>query len=214
MSNDAPLARRGMMLVLSSPSGAGKSTLSRLLIERDRGGVELSVSATTRNPRAGEIDGVHYHFVTREAFSASVAAGAFLEHAQVFDHFYGTLRTPVEAALGAGRDVLFDVDWQGARQLHAAAQGDVVRVFVLPPSLTALRARLQARAQDPDDVIERRMGKAIDEIAHWDEYDYVLINDRLEETYQALHAILSAERLKRLRQPGLARVVQELTARA
>jgi guanylate kinase len=203
-----------MMLVLSSPSGAGKSTLSRLLIERDRGGVELSVSATTRNPRVGEIDGVHYHFVTRESFNASVAAGAFLEHARVFDHFYGTLRTPVEAALGAGRDVLFDVDWQGARQLHAAAQGDVVRVFVLPPSLTALRARLKARAQDPDDVIERRMGKAIDEIAHWDEYDYVLINDRLEETYEALRAILSAERLKRLRQPGLERVVQELTARA
>ena len=203
--------RRGLMLVISSPSGAGKSSLSRQLIaEHER--LELSVSCTTRAPRPGETDGVEYHFVTPERFEELVAQDAFLEWADVHDHRYGTLRAPVMAALEAGRDVVFDNDWQGGRQITARAREDVVLVFILPPSLAALRERLQGRAQDAADVIERRLTRAAGEIAHYDEYDYVIVNDRFETAYAALRQIYLGEQHRRRRQPGLAAFVAELTA--
>ena len=203
--------RRGLMLVISSPSGAGKSSLSRQLIaEHER--LELSVSCTTRAPRPGETDGVEYHFVTPERFEELVAQDAFLEWADVHDHRYGTLRAPVMAALEAGRDVVFDIDWQGGRQITARAREDVVLVFILPPSLAALRERLQGRAQDAADVIERRLTRAAGEIAHYDEYDYVIVNDRFETAYAALRQIYLGEQHRRRRQPGLAAFVAELTA--
>ena len=203
--------RRGLMLVISSPSGAGKSSLSRQLIaEHER--LELSVSCTTRAPRPGETDGVEYHFVTPERFEELVAQDAFLEWADVHDHRYGTLRAPVMAALEAGRDVVFDIDWQGGRQITARAREDVVLVFILPPSLAALRERLQGRAQDAADVIERRLTRAAGEIAHYDEYDYVIVNDRFETAYEALRQIYLGEQHRRRRQPGLAAFVAELTA--
>lgn len=203
--------RRGLMLVISSPSGAGKSSLSRRLIA-EHARLELSVSCTTRAPRPGETDGVEYHFVTPERFEELVAQDAFLEWADVHDHRYGTLRAPVMTALEAGRDVVFDIDWQGGRQITARAREDVVLVFILPPSLAALRERLQGRAQDAADVIERRLTRAAGEIAHYDEYDYVIVNDRFETAYAALRQIYLGEQHRRRRQPGLAAFVAELTS--
>ncbi|MDX2236274.1 MAG: guanylate kinase [Hyphomonadaceae bacterium] len=197
MSNEGP--RRGLMLALSSPSGAGKSTLARRLIADDAAFV-LSVSATTRNPRPGEVDGREYHFMTREVFEAEADRGAFLEWARVFDHYYGTPKAPVDAALAEGRDVLFDVDWQGARALRAAAEDDVVGVFLLPPSIEELERRLRARAQDGEDVIAKRMARSADEISHWAEYDYVLVNRDLDMTLAHIKAIVAVERMKRRRQ--------------
>ncbi|MAS44817.1 MAG: guanylate kinase [Rhodobacteraceae bacterium] len=202
--------RRGILFILSSPSGAGKSTISRRLLADDRE-FSFSISATTRAPRPGEVDGREYHFRTREQFEAMVEAGELLEHAEVFGNFYGTPRAPVEAALEAGRDVLFDVDWQGGQQLrNSALREAVASVFILPPSIAELERRLRARAQDPDAVIAHRMARARDEISHWDAYDYVLINDDLDRCEQEIRRILAAERLRRARRPGLVGFVQGL----
>ncbi|MBL8550844.1 MAG: guanylate kinase [Hyphomonadaceae bacterium] len=207
MSSDEQ--RRGLMLALSSPSGAGKSTLAKMLVQRDAA-IALSISATTRAPRPAEREGREYHFMAREEFEAMASRGEFLEWALVFDNFYGTPRAPVEAALAAGRDVLFDVDWQGARALRAAAPSDVVGVFILPPSHGELERRLRARAEDSEEVIQRRMARSAGEIAHWEEYDYVLVNRDVEATHAALVAILAAERLKRGRQSWLPAFVEGL----
>jgi guanylate kinase len=203
------IARRGLMLVLSSPSGAGKTTLSRRLLENDSG-LSLSVSMTTRPKRAGERCGVDYVFVSGDAFDAAVRDGALLEHATVFDHRYGTPKAPVDAALAQGRDVLFDIDWQGTQQVRERARDDLVSIFVLPPSHAELERRLKARAQDADDVVARRMAKANDEISHWAEYDYVIINDDLDRALAGITIILAAERLKRPRQEGLSDFVRGL----
>ena len=208
---NAAVARRGVMLVLSSPSGAGKTTLSRRLLEMDSA-VELSVSVTTRRKRSGEVEGRDYHFIDRARFDSLVRAGDLLEWAEVFDHCYGTPRAPVETALAAGRDVLFDIDWQGTQQLREKARSDLVSVFVLPPSVPELERRLKARAQDADDVIHSRMAKAADEMSHWAEYDYVVINSDLERAFRDVCAILAAERLKRERQTGLSTFVRTLQA--
>ncbi len=210
MSNEAP-ARRGLMLVLSSPSGAGKSTLARMLM-RDEAGMQLSVSATTRARRASEADGREYYFLDRARFEAMAARGEFLEWAVVFDNLYGTPRAPVDAALRAGADVLFDVDWQGARALREAAPADVAAIFILPPSMPELERRLRARAEDPEEVIARRMARSADEISHWTEYDYVLVNDDIDATHAKIRAILAAERLKRARQTWLAPHVAAMLA--
>ena len=191
------------MLILSSPSGAGKTTLAARLLDGD-GALTLSVSATTRPPRPGEIEGAHYFFIERATFEARREAGDFLEWAEVFGNLYGTPRGPVEAALAAGRDVVFDIDWQGTRQISRAAPADVVRVFILPPSRATLKERLRARAADSEDVVARRMAGAAEEISHWDEYDYVLVNDDLDATLGLLQSILTTERLRRERRPGLA----------
>jgi len=205
-----PVARRGLLFILSSPSGAGKSTLSRRLLSDDDG-FTFSISATTRPPRPGEVDGREYHFLTRERFDAMVAAGELLEHAEVFGNFYGTPRAPVEAALAAGRDVLFDVDWQGGQQLRNSALKDaVVSVFILPPSIAELERRLRARGQDSAEVIDGRMARAFDEISRWDAYDYVLINDDLDRCEREVRAILAAERLRRDRRHGLVPFVKGL----
>ena len=203
--------RRGLMFVLSSPSGAGKTTLSRLLIER-MPGLKMSVSATTRPMRPGEVDGRDYFFVDKPKFEAMVAQGELLEWATVFDNRYGTPRAPVETALSAGQDVLFDIDWQGTQQLREKARADVVSVFILPPSAADLEKRLHTRAQDSDDVIHARMAKAADEMSHWAEYDYVVINNDLETAFADVKAILAAERLKRERQIGLSEFVRGLQA--
>jgi guanylate kinase len=208
---NAAVARRGVMLVLSSPSGAGKTTLSRRLLEMDPA-LELSISVTTRRKREGEVDGRDYHFIDRARFDSLVRTGELLEWAEVFDHCYGTPRAPVEAALAAGRDVLFDIDWQGTQQLREKARWDLVSVFVLPPSVPELERRLKARAQDADDVIHSRMAKAADEMSHWAEYDYVVINRDLERAFRDVCAILAAERLKRERQTGLSSFVRALQA--
>lgn len=197
-----PLVRRGLLFVLSSPSGAGKSTIARKLIEAD-GALEMSVSATTRHPRPGEVDGRDYHFVDVPRFKDMVANGDFLEWAHVFGHRYGTPRAPVDQMLDEGRDVLFDIDWQGAQQLHQQAGGDTVRVFVLPPSMDELERRLRSRGTDSEEVITARMQRAAAEISHWDGYDYVLVNDDVERCIHSVRAILEAERLKRSRQTGL-----------
>jgi guanylate kinase len=197
------------MLVLSSPSGAGKTTLTRRLKDEDCE-VELSISWTTRPPREGEIDGVHYHFVSKDAFRAQRAADGFLEWAEVHDHLYGSPKAPVMKALESGRDVLFDIDWQGAQQLTNSAAADVVKVFILPPSMIDLRKRLESRAQDSKDVIKRRLSNAYSEISRWDGYDYVLLNDDLDQCYGRLCAIVAAERLRRQRQPWLPGFVQAL----
>jgi guanylate kinase len=199
------------MLVLSSPSGAGKTTLSRMLLEIDPA-VELSVSVTTRRQRPGEIDGRHYHFIDRKRFDAMKRDGGLLEAAEVFGHCYGTPRAPVEAALARGHDVLFDIDWQGTQQLREKARSDLVSVFVLPPAIPELERRLKARAQDQDDVIRTRMAKAADEMSHWAEYDYVVINRDLDQAFADVRAILAAERLKRERQTGLSAFVRGLQA--
>jgi len=210
-STPAPLARRGLLFVLSSPSGAGKSTIARMLLEADDA-IEMSVSATTRPKRPGEVDGRDYHFVDVGRFKDMVARGEFLEWAHVFDHRYGTPRTPVDALLGGGRDVLFDIDWQGAQQLYQQAGGDVVRVFILPPSMTELGRRLSSRGTDEPEVVVRRMARAAAEISHWDSYEYVLINDDIERCFADVKAILHVERLKRKRQTGLIGFVRGLTA--
>ncbi len=202
--------RRGLLLILSSPSGAGKSTISRKLLAADRN-LEMSVSVTTRPIRPGEVDGRDYHFVDLARFKDMVAAGEFLEWAHVFGQRYGTPRAPVEAMLAQGRDVLFDIDWQGAQQLYQLAGADVVRVFILPPSMDELERRLRGRGTDSDEVIDARMSRAAAEIGHWDGYDYVLVNDDAEACFQKVQTILDAERLKRSRQGGLIGFVRNLT---
>lgn len=209
-AGEAPkIARRGLLFVLSSPSGAGKTTLSRRLLEAD-GGIAMSVSVTTRKPRPGEVDGVDYLFADDAAFEAMKARGELLEWARVFDHCYGTPRKAVMAAIDAGKDVLFDIDWQGAQQLSEKMSSDVVRVFVLPPSGEALEQRLRTRAQDHEDVVKRRMAAASSEISHWAEYDYVIVNHDVEDSVRAVVSILVAERLKRERLLGLSAFVREL----
>ena len=203
--------RRGVLFVLSSPSGAGKSTISRMLLQSDPQ-LQMSVSATTRPMRPGEQDGVDYHFVDVPRFKQMVADGAFLEWAHVFGHRYGTPAAPVDAILSSGRDVLFDIDWQGAQQLHQLAGGDVVRVFILPPSMDELERRLRARNTDSDEVIAARMSRAASEIGHWDGYDHVLVNDDAVRCFEQVRTILQAERLKRSRQTGLIGFVRKLTA--
>ena len=212
MRPGAVIARRGLMLVLSSPSGAGKTTLSRRLLAEDQG-VALSVSVTTRKMRPGEVDGRDYHFIDRQRFDALVEKSELLEWAEVFDNYYGTPKKPVMEALAAGRDVLFDVDWQGTQQLRDKAPKDIVSIFVLPPSIPELEKRLHKRAQDDYETIHRRMAKAADEMSHWAEYDYVVINRELDRAFVEVKAILSAERLKRERQPGLSDFVRELQAK-
>jgi guanylate kinase len=206
------VARRGLMLVLSSPSGTGKTTLSRRLLEIDPA-VQLSVSATTRPQRPAEVDGRDYHFVDRTRFDEMVRKGQLLEWAEVFGNRYGTPRAPVEEALSRGQDVLFDIDWQGTQQLRDKVSKDFVSVFLLPPSVPELERRLTTRAQDSDEVIRGRMAKAADEMSHWAEYDYVLLNRDVDETFAQLQAILTAERLKRERQPGLSDFVRGLQAK-
>ena len=206
------MARRGLLIILSSPSGAGKSTLARSLRAWDPS-IAFSISATTRAPRPGEEDGREYYFRSREAFEEMVAQGEMLEHAEVFGNLYGSPLGPVEKAITAGNDVLFDIDWQGGQQIRNSALGkDVVSVFVLPPSIAELERRLRARAQDSDEVIAGRMQKSLDEISHWAEYDYVLINRDLDEAAEELRTILTAERLRRGRQPGLSDFVRRLNA--
>lgn len=203
------IKRRGLMLVLSSPSGAGKTTISRKLLESDPE-VSLSVSATTRPPRPGEVEGKDYFFVTRERFEEMVDKDAFLEHATVFDHRYGTPRAPVEATLVAGGDVLFDIDWQGTQQLSDKVPSDLVRIFILPPSTQELEKRLYTRAQDSAEVVRTRMARAADEMSHWAEYDYIVINEDIERSLVEVSAILKAERLRRDRQVGLRDFVERL----
>jgi len=205
--------RRGLMLVLSSPSGAGKSTLSRLLLEQDDN-ITMSVSTTTRPPRPGEVEGRDYNFVSIDAFENLVAKDGFLEHAKVFDNYYGTPSAAVEDALIKGRDILFDIDWQGTQQLNQKAARDLVRVFILPPGKEELERRLKTRAQDSDAVVAGRMAKANEEISHWAEYDYIIVNDDLEKAEKQLVSILQAERLKRERQTGLVAFVHDITGEA
>lgn len=205
------IVRRGLMLVLSSPSGAGKTTLARRLLEEEPG-IEISISHTTRKQRKGETEGKDYHFVDRDTFTRMRDQGEFLEWAVVFDNYYGTTRKPVERALGEGRDVLFDVDWQGASSLRAKAGDDVVTVFILPPTAADLEQRLNVRAQDPPEVVRRRMLGANNEIQHWQEYDYVVINHDVEQSVAAVRAILAAERLRGSRLTGLKDFVQNLLA--
>ncbi len=210
------MTRRGLLLILSSPSGAGKSTLSRKLMAWDQD-LSFSVSATTRSPRTGEVDGREYYFKTRAAFQAMVKDGQMLEHAEVFGNFYGSPRGPVEDAMNQGRDTLFDIDWQGGQQIKQAMRGDVVSIFILPPSIAELESRLRGRAQDSEQVIAQRMAKSQAEISHWMEYDYVIVNRDLDTAFGELVTILQAERLRRDRQPHLADFVrglnQEFSAR-
>lgn len=204
-----PIRRRGLMLVLSSPSGAGKTTISRALLERDAN-LSLSVSATTRPKRPNELEGVHYFFKDQAEFNSMVENGQFLEHARVFGHCYGTPKAPVESALTEGKDVLFDIDWQGTQQVAEAMTKDLVRVFILPPSHDELERRLHTRAQDSDEVVQSRMAKAASEMSHWSEYDYVVINEELDHCIADVEAILRAERLKRERQTNLSDFIREL----
>jgi guanylate kinase len=199
------------MLVISSPSGAGKSTIARQLLAGDAD-LTMSVSATTRPPRPGEVDGVDYVFVGKEAFERMVAEQRLLEHATVFSNRYGTPREPVEAALRKGRDILFDVDWQGTQQLKQNARADLVSVFILPPSHQELERRLRGRAQDPEEVVRHRMEKAAGEMSHWAEYDYIVVNRVIEEAVAEVRAILAAERLRRDRRLGLSDFVQAISA--
>ena len=203
--------RRGLLIVLSSPSGAGKSTISRMLLAAD-GDVTMSVSATTRPIRPGEVEGRDYHFVSEADFARMVDEGEFAEWAPVFDHQYGSPQTPIKAALKAGRDVLFDIDWQGTQQLHAAMGEDLVRVFILPPSMIELERRLHDRGTDSEEIIAGRMSRAASEISHWAEYDYVLVNEDPARCLADVRAILAAERLKRWRQAGLVAFVRDLVA--
>jgi guanylate kinase len=206
------IARRGLMLVLSSPSGAGKTTLSRRLLELDDN-VTLSISVTTRKKRPSEMEGRDYYFIDRRRFDELVERGELLEWAEVFDNYYGTPKKPVMDALAAGRDVLFDIDWQGTQQLRESARPDMASIFVLPPSIRELERRLHTRAEDDYETIHRRMAKVADELSHWSEYDYVVINDDLETAYSEVKTILTSERLKRERQPGLSDFVRRLQAK-
>ena len=206
------ITRRGFIMVLSSPSGAGKTTLTRLLLESDPT-LSLSISVTTRPRRPNETDGVHYHFIDHARFDQMVAGGELLEYASVFGNHYGTPRPPVEAALGAGRDVISDLDWQGTQQLSQTIPQDLVKVFILPPSVTELERRLTARNEDTAEVVAKRMEKAIDEMSHWPEYDYVIINTDLDQSLSTLKAIVQAERAKRSRQPGLFDFVRSISGR-
>ena len=210
--NRKTVARRGLMLVLSSPSGAGKTTLSRMLLKAD-GHIDLSVSVTTRPQRPGEVDGRDYHFIDMVRFESMVKSGKLLEWAEVFGYRYGTPRIPVEKALRAGRDVLFDIDWQGTQQLREKARDDLVSVFILPPSVTELQRRLERRAQDSRAIIAGRMAKAAGEMSHWPEYDYVIVNRDKKDAFAEVRAILAAERLKRERQIGLSALVRDLQAK-
>jgi guanylate kinase len=203
------IARRGILLVLSSPSGAGKTTITRALVQRD-GNLKISVSVTTRPKRAGEVDGQHYHFISRAEFDEMVAKGELLEHAVVFGNCCGTPRAPVEAVLGAGGDIVSDIDWQGTQQLKSTVRGDLVSVFILPPSMAALEQRLRTRAQDSEAVVQARMAKSTDEMSHWPEYDYIVVNRDLEESVRRVQAILAAERVRNDRQIGLADFVNRL----
>ncbi|BDW85197.1 MULTISPECIES: guanylate kinase [Roseicyclus] len=206
----ASLSRRGLLIILSSPSGAGKSTLAKRLMDWDKS-LRFSVSATTRPPRPGEVDGTDYHFLSEADFKGMVAQGAMLEHAHVFGNFYGSPMAPVAEAIEAGRDVLFDIDWQGAQQIRNSALGrHTLSIFILPPSIPELKRRLVSRGQDGPEVIAKRMLKSWDEISHWDGYDYVLVNDDLDATFDRLKTIVSAERLRREQQPGLAAHVLNL----
>jgi guanylate kinase len=209
MAEPDTLHRRGLMFILSSPSGAGKTTISRMLLGAEDE-IMLSVSVTTRPQRPGEIDGVHYHFVTDAEFDRMVEADDFYEWAPVFDHRYGTPKGHIRTGLKDGQDFLFDIDWQGTQQLYQKDQQDVVRVFILPPSLDELHRRLKARATDSDEVIEGRMERARAEISHWDGYDYVVVNDDVDECFAKVRQILHAERMKRARQTGLIGFVREL----
>ena len=210
MSNNPDAARRGLLIILSSPSGAGKSTLAARLRAWDST-LNFSVSATTRAPRPGEEHGREYYFHSREEFQDMVAKGDMLEHAEVFGNYYGSPKGPVEEAIKAGRDVLFDIDWQGGQQVRASALGKhVLSIFILPPSIPELERRLYARAQDSKEVIDGRMSKSRDEISHWPEYDYVLVNEDLDETEARLKTIVSAERLRLSQQPDLVNVVRRL----
>lgn len=210
MSNAAHMKRRGLLIILSSPSGAGKSTLTRRLREWDAD-IRFSVSATTRAPRPGEVDGRDYHFLTVDGFKRLVAEGEMLEHAHVFGNFYGSPKGPVAEAIEAGADVIFDIDWQGAQQIaNSPLNQHVLSIFLLPPSITELRRRLVSRGQDTPDVIAKRMTRSWDEISHWDSYDYVLVNDDLDVTEERLKTIVTAERLRRSQQPGLIEHVRTL----
>jgi guanylate kinase len=210
-SADSSTQRRGLILVLSSPSGAGKTTLTRNLlnIETD---LTLSISVTTRQKRHSEVEGIHYHFVDAQRFGEMRERGELLEWAEVHGNLYATPRGPVEAALAAGRDVLFDIDWQGTRQVAEAMPEDIVRIFILPPSMAELRSRLERRAEDDQNVIGQRLANARLEIGHWEEYEYVVVNDDLERSLGVVRTILEAERQKRVRQPGLAELVSALLA--
>ena len=205
----APLARRGLLFILSSPSGAGKSTIARMLLEQD-GHIALSVSVTTRPPRPGEIDGKDYHFIDETEFHRLVEDNALLEWARVFGHYYGTPKAEVKQGLRDGQDFLFDIDWQGTQQLYQRAEQDVVRVFILPPSLEELHRRLRSRNTDSEEVIAGRMARAQDEISHWDGYDFVVINDNVENCFEKVRQILNSERMRRARQTGLIDYVRDL----
>ncbi len=209
MSGNSQIHRRGLMLVLSSPSGAGKTTIAREILARDDN-LSMSVSATTRPKRRGEVEGSDYRFVGEEEFMLMVNRKELLEHATVFGNLYGTPRRPVEEALAAGQDVLFDIDWQGAQQLDEVARDDLVSVFILPPSVPELERRLKSRAQDSDDVVAGRMARASDEMSHWPEYDYIIVNHDIGESVAEAQAILAAERLKRDRRTGLVDFVNQL----
>lgn len=211
MPNPGKIRRRGLMLVLSSPSGAGKTTITRALIERDPE-LAASVSVTTRPARVGEVHGGHYHFIDQAAFAAMVEGGELLEHATVFGNSYGTPRAPIEAALAAGRDIVTDIDWQGTQQIGGSLPHDLVTIFVLPPSMAALQSRLQTRAQDSAEVVAARMAKSSEEMSHWFEYDYVIVNQDLDESVRRAEAIVMAERLRRTRQAGLADFVNKMRA--
>lgn len=210
---DVPLSRRGLMFVLSSPSGAGKTTLSRQLLAREKN-ISMSVSVTTRPKRPGEEHGKDYYFIERAEYDHMVNNSALLEHAEVFGNCYGTPRAYVQEHLERGEDVLFDIDWQGTKQLRATAPDDLVSVFILPPSIHELERRLYARAQDSSEIVARRMAKAISEISHWDEYDYVIINQNIETALEKIVSILQAERLRRTRQEGLVGFIEKLNHEA
>jgi guanylate kinase len=216
MSDQIDIARRGIMLIVSSPSGAGKTTLTRNLLQAENrekeNSVSLSVSVTTRPRRSRAIDGEHYRFISRRQFEIMRDGGELLEWAEVHGNYYGTPREPVERALEEGRDILFDIDWQGTQQLYQRMRSDVVSVFVLPPTAEELKARLERRAEDSDEVIARRLRNAAEEIPHWDEYDYVLVNRDLDKSFARLRSILTAERLKRVQKADIAGFVDKLLA--
>jgi guanylate kinase len=205
------IARRGLMLVISSPSGAGKSTIARNLLEKDKN-ISLSVSVTTRARRQSEIDGIHYHFISKRDFERMREGEELLEWAEVHGNFYGTPREPVEAAMEEGKDMLFDIDWQGAEQLQGKMKADVVSIFILPPTMTELQSRLHRRAEDTEEVIQTRLANSRSEIEHWRDYDYVILNDDLQAAFEAIEAIVKAERVRRDRRHGMFDFVRELLA--